>query len=412
MIAVIGGGAAGCMAAIWAARAGAQVTLFERNEKLGKKLYITGKGRCNLTNDGSMEEHRKHVFRNPRFLYSSYHFFNAEKCQFFFEEAGLPLKVERGQRVFPVSDKSSDVIRALQNTLSEAGVKIQFEARVLRVERTATEWLIHTAEETERYRAVILATGGVSVPSTGSTGDGHRFARELGHEVTPLYPSLTGMDLKDPWTRPLSGLTLKNVELTLHQNGKRKSAFGDLLLTHNGLSGPIVLELSAQIPDPDRGFSLELNLKPALTTDQLDRRLLREFDASPKKELGTVLRSMLPESMISPFCRQASVSEKTRVCDLSAASRKELVAVFHRWPMKAIGLQGLSHAVVTRGGVRVNEVNPSTMMSKLQPGLFFCGELLDVDADTGGYNLQIAWSTGAVAGRSAGEYVQKEEGLR
>lgn len=412
MIAVIGGGAAGCMAAVWAARAGAQVTLFERNEKLGKKLYITGKGRCNITNDTSMEEHRKHVFRNPRFLYSSYDFFNAETCQAFFEEAGLPVKVERGQRVFPVSDKSSDVIRALHNTLRDAGVTIKFDTRVHRLERSGSEWLVHSESSTEAFRVVVLATGGVSVPSTGSTGDGHRFAKELGHETTPLYPSLTGMDLKEHWTRSVSGLTLKNVELTMHQDGKSQSAFGDVLLTHSGVSGPIVLELSAQIPDPDRGFSLVLNLKPALSTEQLDQRLLREFATSPKKELGTVLRSMLPESIIAPFCRQASVSEKIRACDLTAESRKALVTAFHHWPMEAVGLQGMDHAVVTRGGVRVREVNPSTMMSKIHPGLFFCGELLDVDADTGGYNLQIAWSTGALAGQNAADYAQKEGWLR
>ena len=403
-ILVIGGGAAGMMAAVFAARAGAEVTLLEKNEKLGKKVYITGKGRCNLTNDCDLDEFLAQVPRNPRFLYSALSFFSSRDMMALMEENGCPVTVQRGRRVFPSSEKASDVTKALTGLLRKWNVRIRLncDVRCLKTENG----LITGAELTDgtflSADAVILACGGLSYPSTGSTGDGFRFAEALGHTVTPPSPVLVGLETEETWPRSLQGLSLRNVTLSL-MSGKKTlySELGEMLFTHFGISGPLVLEESCHLPQPVRGSRLFIDLKPGLTREQLDARLRRDFTEAGKKQLKSVLPGLLPASFAAIFPGLCGISPDLPCNQITAAQREQLLAALKALPLTIKAPRPIDEAVVTRGGVSVKEIEPGTMRSKLIPNLYFAGEMIDVDAHTGGYNLQIAWSTGALAGQSA-----------
>ena len=405
-ILVIGGGAAGMMAAVFAARAGAEVTLLEKNEKLGKKVYITGKGRCNLTNDCDLDGFLAQVPRNPRFLYSALSFFSSQDMMALMEEIGCPVTVQRGKRVFPASEKASDVTKALTGLLRKLNVRVRLNSAVHRLQ--TAEGRITGAELEDgtvlSADAVILACGGLSYPSTGSTGDGFRFAADLGHTVTPPSPVLVGLETEEAWPKELQGLSLRNVTLTL-SSGKKTlySELGEMLFTHFGISGPLVLEASCHLPEDLSGVSLRVDLKPGLTPEQLDARLLRDFAASGKKLLPTELASLLPASLAEIFPRLCGLPESLRCNQVTAEQRRHLAETLKALPLTIRSTGPLSGAIVTRGGVSVREVDPSSMRSRLLPNLYFAGELLDVDAHTGGYNLQIAWSTGALAGQNAAE---------
>ena len=403
-ILVIGGGAAGMMAAVFAARAGAEVTLLEKNEKLGKKVYITGKGRCNLTNDCDLDEFLAQVPRNPRFLYSALSFFSSRDMMTLMEENGCPVTVQRGRRVFPTSEKASDVTKALTGLLRKWNVRIRLnsDVRCLKTENG----LITGAELTDgtflSADAVILACGGLSYPSTGSTGDGFRFAEALGHTVTPPSPVLVGLETEETWPRSLQGLSLRNVTLSL-VSGKKTlySELGEMLFTHFGISGPLVLEASCHLPQPAKGGRLFIDLKRGLTREQLDARLRRDFTEAGKKQLKSVLPGLLPASFAAIFPGLCGISPDLPCNQITAAQREQLLAALKALPLTIKAPRPIDEAVVTRGGVSVKEIEPGTMRSKLIPNLYFAGEMIDVDAHTGGYNLQISWSTGALAGQSA-----------
>lgn len=403
-VAIVGGGAAGQLAAIRAANGGHAVTLLEQNEKLGKKLFLTGKGRCNLTNAADRDGFFRHVVRNPRFLYSAYSHFDAEAIVSLIEAAGVRTKVERGQRVFPASDKSSDVLRALEKTVRQAGVNVRLNTRVSGVitENGAVTGLrIGGAEEA--FDAVVLATGGVSYPSTGSTGDGLRFAAALGHTVTPLHPALIPLETEERWCAELSGLTLKNVTLRAYCGKKEVYAeLGEMLFTHFGVSGPLVLSCSSLIAEEPAGTLLKIDLKPGLTEEQLDARLVRELSANVRKTVAGAFYGLLPQRLLSVVLEQAQIDETMQAAQFSKVQRKRLAETLKGLPLHVTGARPITEAIITRGGGDVREVNPSTMESKRIRGLYFAGEMLDVDAFTGGFNLQIAWATGALAGSSIG----------
>ena len=402
-VAVIGGGAAGQLAAIKAAEHGHAVTLFEQNEKLGKKLFITGKGRCNFTNACDRDGFFRHVVKNPRFLYSAYANFDSAAIIDLVETAGVPVKVERGQRAFPASDKSSDILKALERTVRNRGVDVRLNTRVAEV-LSSGEFVtgVRVGETVEPFDAVILATGGLSYPSTGSTGDGLRFARALGHTVTPLFGSLIPLETEEPWCESLSGLTLKNVTLTAYtQKGKEVySELGEMLFTHFGVSGPLVLSASALLAEQPEGAILSIDLKPGLSEEQLDARLLRDLAANAKKTFGGALYGLLPQRLLGVVLETAGVDASAPAGNCSKAQRRALVETLKGLKLHVKGARPVAEAIVTRGGVKVSEVNPSTMESKKIKNLYFAGEMLDVDAFTGGFNLQIAWSTGALAGSS------------
>nr|WP_314981454.1 NAD(P)/FAD-dependent oxidoreductase [uncultured Stomatobaculum sp.] len=412
-IIVVGGGAAGMMAAVAAAEAGAAVTLLEKNEKLGKKIYITGKGRCNLTNAAPMREVQAQVVSNPRFLYSAFRAMTNEDVMQFFERAGCPLKTERGERVFPVSDHASDVIRALEREMQAKGVRVRLNTEVRELlfsgdseERRVTGVTLSNGEKL-RADAVILATGGISYPATGSTGDGYRFSEAAGMKVTERHPSLVPLILKEQEScAAMQGLSLKNVTITL-KDGKKKvyEGFGEALFTHFGMSGPLLLSASAlagPLLRSKQELELRIDLKPALTEEQLEQRLLREFDENKNKSLKNILPSLFPQSLIPEVLRQSGVSGEKKVRDITKSERAALRQATKGLRFTATGLRGFNEAVVTKGGVSVREVSPNTMESKTAKGLYLAGEVLDLDAMTGGFNLQIAWSTGRLAGQSAG----------
>ena len=403
-ILVAGGGAAGMMAALFAARAGASVTLLERNEKLGKKIYITGKGRCNLTNDCSLEEFLRQVPRNPRFLYGALNRFGPQDMMALMEEAGCPVEVQRGQRVFPRSEKASDVIRALARLMEQAGVRVRLHSRIQSLivrEGRAAGVVLESGERLEAD-AVILALGGQSYPMTGSTGDGYALAREAGHHVLPPEAVLSALETVEDWPRALQGLALKNVRLTLRSGRKTLyTELGEMLFTHFGISGPLVLEMSCHLPAELAQAQVTLDLKPGLTPQQLDLRLQRDFATQPRKQLQNVLPGLLPLRLSALFPDLAGVSGE-RVCgQITRGEREQLGAALKALPITLRARRPLAEAIVTRGGVDVKEIQPATMESKLLPGLYFAGEMIDVDAHTGGFNLQIAFSTGALAGSSA-----------
>lgn len=403
-ILVAGGGAAGMMAALFAARAGASVTLLERNEKLGKKIYITGKGRCNLTNDCSLEEFLRQVPRNPRFLYGALNRFGPQDMMALMEEVGCPVEVQRGQRVFPRSEKASDVIRALARLMEQAGVRVRLHSRIQSLivqEGRAAGVVLENGERLEAD-AVILALGGQSYPMTGSTGDGYTLAREAGHHVLPPEAVLSALETVEDWPRALQGLALKNVRLTLRSGRKTLyTELGEMLFTHFGISGPLVLEMSCHLPAELAQAQVTLDLKPGLTPEQLDLRLQRDFATQPRKQLQNVLPGLLPLRLSALFPDLAGVSGE-RVCgQITRGEREQLGAALKALPITLRVRRPLAEAIVTRGGVDVKEIQPATMESKLLPGLYFAGEMIDVDAHTGGFNLQIAFSTGALAGSSA-----------
>lgn len=431
-VVVVGGGAAGMMAAIAAAKNGHSVHLYEKNEKLGKKIYITGKGRCNLTNNCEVEELLQAVCVNRKFLYSAFYGFTSQDAIEFFEKEGMPTKTERGNRVFPVSDHSSDVIAALTRSLRKNGVAIHLNtevAEVLTKEQQDDSAMQQNSDSGEAAGksgskqaadvcasgiclrsgeivtadAVIVATGGISYRTTGSTGDGHRFAKETGHTVTELSPSLVPMTTADGWAQMMQGLSLRNVEVTI-LDGKKElyREFGEMMFTHFGVTGPLILTASCSVQKKLKAHPLQLyiDLKPALSEEQLDARILREFDAAKNKQFKNVLGTLFPSKMIPVMIERSGISPEKAVHDISREERKALVILTKQFPLTLTGLRDYNEAIITRGGVSVKDVNPTTMESKKVRGLYFAGEVLDLDAVTGGYNLQIAWATGHAAGSS------------
>ena len=405
---IVGGGAAGMMAGIAAAENGNEVHLFEKNEKLGKKLFITGKGRCNITNACDMEDLMKQIVTNSRFLYSAFHTFDNMAVMDFFERIGLPVKIERGQRVFPQSDHSSDVIKVLQRYLEQLGVHIYLNTKVNQIieeEGRFKKIIYGNRNETMTADACIVATGGLSYQSTGSTGDGYRFAEWMGHTVTKLSPSLVALNVRESFAPELMGLTLKNVEVKLLQGKKMLySDMGEMLFTHFGVSGPLILSASSYVAEEVlKGNDLpviQVDLKPALSEEQLDARLLSDFDEAKNKAFKNALDKLLPQRMIDVIVSLSGIDPDKKVNAVSKEERKKLGYLLKHLELHVTGLRDYKEAVITKGGISVKEIVPSTMESKLVSGLYFVGEVLDVDAMTGGFNLQIAWSTGYAAGSS------------
>ena len=408
---VIGGGAAGMMAALQAAYSGASVVLLEKNEKLGKKIYITGKGRCNVTNVADVEEFFRQVPRNPRFLNAALRQFDHEDVTSTLLMLGTETKVERGGRVFPVSDHASDVTRALHRGMKDAGVQVELNTGVSKVEKLDDGAFRVTLAQggSLMARSVIVATGGMSYPSTGCTGDGYRFARENGHTVTPLRGSLVGLTIGEKWPTLLMGLSLKNVRVQA-KVGKKKiyDELGEMLFTHFGVSGPLIIELSSHMPEDFESVSVTLDMKPALTEEQVDLRLQREFTQNARKQLSSVLVELMPARIGPVFAQVCGLSPEQPVNQITREERMMIGRMLKALPLRVNGTRPIEEAIVTRGGVEVKEINPSTMMSRMQEGLFFAGEVMDVDAHTGGFNLQIAFSTGALAGKSAAAYAMNE----
>lgn len=404
-ILIVGGGAAGMLASIFAARNGHEVHVYEKNEKLGKKLYITGKGRCNLTNACDMDALFASVRTNSRFLYSAFYGFTNQDAMTFFEEEGLKIKIERGERVFPLSDKSADVLDTLRRSMRRVGVEIHLNTEVkdLIVRDGAAKGLILADKTRVDGDAVIVATGGLSYPVTGSTGDGYRFAKEAGHKVTDCIPSLTPFNIREDFVKELQGLSLKNVELRIY-NGKKEvfREFGEMMFTHFGITGPLVLTASSFVGALAARQELRavLDLKPALSEEQLDQRVLREFDANPNKSFKNVIGSLFPAKLTPVMIGLSGIDPDKKVHDISREERQGFVKLTKSLPMTVTGLRDYKEAIITKGGVAVKEINPSTMESKLVKGLYFIGEVLDLDAVTGGFNLQIAWSTAYTAGNA------------
>ena len=398
------------MAAVAAASTGtASVILLEKNEKLGKKLYITGKGRCNLTNATDIPGLMRHIVKNGRFLHSAFHRLDASALMAFFEERGVPLKIERGNRVFPVSDKSNDINRALEAALREAGVKIYLNEAVDEIELSDSMFRVQTKGRVFFADAVVLATGGLSYPSTGSTGDGYRFAQEAGHTVVPTFPSLVSLTTAETWPGDLTGLSLRNVRLTASlPNGKiLYSDMGEMLFTPDGITGPLVLSASAHLADKMHEHpTLTIDMKPALDAEKLDARILRDFSDAPNKDFANILGGLVPSRMASVVAILADIPPETKVNTITKTQRAALVRTLKALPLTPTSTAGYREAVITRGGIDTREVNPSTLMSKKVPDLYFAGECLDVDALTGGYNLQIAFSTGWLAGLSAAAQIR------
>ena len=409
-IIVVGGGAAGMIAAYFAAEAGNKVTLLEKNEKLGKKIYITGKGRCNLTNACDVEELFLNVKSNSKFLYSAFYGFDNSQVIDFFESHGMPVKVER------------DVIFALQRALKEKKVEVLLHTEVSKLcyeKITDTKADEEAADKKTELKitgvilkdgttmaadAVIVATGGLSYPSTGSTGDGYKMAEDAGHTVTECTPSLVPFNVKEEWVKSLQGLSLKNTAISIY-SGKKKlyEDFGEMLFTHFGVSGPMILSASASIKQSliKQPLDMYIDLKPALTQEALDKRILREFEEAKNKQFKNSINKLLPAKMIPVIIELSGIDPDKKVNEISKEERNRLLMLFKKLPVTLNGPRGYNEAIITKGGIKVKEINPSTMESKLVNGLYFAGEVLDLDAYTGGFNLQIAWSTGYLAGTSA-----------
>lgn len=419
-IIVIGGGAAGMMAAVTAARNGHHVILVEKNEKLGKKLFITGKGRCNFTNAGDREDLMNSVVTNRKFLYSAFNQFSNYDTMGFFDELGLAFKVERGNRVFPESDHSSDVIGALSRELKRLGVTVKLNTEVVRTDvkdgafysvtvrhsgdtvHGPAAFGAHAEQSLKELKAdaVIIATGGKSYASTGSTGDGYRFAKMLGHTVSPVLPALVPFTVGEEWEQKLQGLSLKNVRVRVLDGSQEVySDFGEMLFTHFGVSGPTVLSASSYAAPliKERPLTLEIDLKPALDEKQLDERLIRDFDTQKNKSFKNSLDALLPKKLIPVVVELSGIKPEQKVHEITRQERQKLAGLLKNFRLTLTGLRGLNEAIITQGGVSVQEVNPTTMESKKVRNVFFAGEVLDVDAVTGGYNLQIAWSTAYAA---------------
>ena len=371
---IIGGGAAGMMAAITAARNNNKVTLIEKNEKLGKKLFITGKGRCNFTNAGDEEDIFNSIVTNKKFMYSSLRGFSNYDCMGFFDELGLKFKIERGNRVFPESDHSSDVIGVVVKDAS--------------------------GQKEIKGDACVIATGGNSYSSTGSTGDGYRFAKSLGHSVTPILPALVPLNVREEWEELLMGLSLKNIEVTFYDGDKKVfTDFGEMLFTHFGVSGPVILSASSVITGivKERPVRLSIDLKPAITDEQLDERILRDFSKEQNKAFKNSLDELLPKKLIPVIVMQSGIKPEKKVNEVTREERQRLVKLLKNFDMTVTSTRGFNEAIITQGGVNVKEINPSTMESKLVKNIYFAGEVIDVDAVTGGFNLQVAWSTAYAA---------------
>lgn len=442
-IVVIGAGPAGMMAAIVAAKAGHQVILLEKNEKIGKKLFITGKGRCNVTNACEIDGLFSNVMEHDKFLYSAIYGFDNQAVMQFFENAGCKLKVERGQRVFPQSDHSSDVIRALESQMKLAGVKLLLNREVdavLTQKLDDTEKEESGEENIDKYKkkksgkkklkqtavitgvrlkskeiisadCVIVATGGISYILTGSTGDGYRFAKDCGHSIIELSPALVPFQIKEDWCKELQGLSLRNVTATVEVEGRKiYSDFGEMLFTHYGVSGPLMLSASSYYVHKAKGKEAKLfiDLKPALTKEQLDKRILREFDENKNKQFKNAITTLFPAKMLPIMPELVGINPDKKVHEITKEERERFIDVIKHLELTISGIRDYNEAIVTKGGVNVSEISPSTMESKLVKGLYFAGEVLDLDALTGGFNLQIAWSTGCLAGMSAANSVCNE----
>ncbi len=401
---VVGGGAAGMFAAVFAAYNGNEVHIFEKNEKLGKKLYITGKGRCNITNTCDMDTLFASVVTNSKFLYSSFYGYTNHDVVDFFERIGVPTKTERGSRVFPVSDHSSDVIAGLTRELNQLGVEIHLHTGVKKiVGREQFEYIELQDGRKEKGDVCIVATGGLSYHTTGSTGDGYRFAKELGHQVTELYPALVPLVVKEWYAKELQGLSLRNVQATIFDDKKKLyDDFGEMLFTHYGVSGPMMLSASSYIGKIVKGKELRLviDLKPALTAEQLDQRVLRDFEESMNKQFKNAIGKLFPAKLVPIMLELSGIDPDKKVNLISKEERQHFVHRIKNFEMTITGLRDYNEAIITKGGVNVKEINPTTMESKLVRGLYFVGEVLDLDALTGGFNLQIAWSTAYAAGNS------------
>lgn len=408
---VVGGGPAGMMAAYAAAFSGHEVTLLEQNEKLGKKLYITGKGRCNVTNASDMDVIFQNILSNRKFMYSAFYTFDNQAVMDFMESHGTPLKTERGNRVFPVSDHSSDIIAACERALRKMQVRILLHTRVqsLIVEDGRCAGVVIAGLEkagTENEKklfadAVILATGGISYPSTGATGDGYRMAEDTGHRMVKPVPSLVPLVTKEDWVRKLQGLSLKNTGIGIYDgNRKLYDDFGEMLFTHFGVSGPMILSASASISPScfERELQMKIDLKPALDEEQLDKRILREFEEAKNKSFKNGIVHLFPAKMIPVIIELSGIDPEKKVNEVTREERRSFVELIKHLPVTITGKRGFLEAIITKGGINVRDIDPSTMQSKVLPGLSVCGEVLDLDAMTGGYNLQIAWSTGYLAG--------------
>ena len=399
---VVGGGAAGMMAAFWAAKEGDDVILLEQNEKLGKKLFITGKGRCNVTNACGIEELLDHVVTNKEFLYSGFYSFSNEMVIELLEKLGCPMKIERGNRVFPLSDRSSDVIRALEQGLRQNGVEIRLNTKVKNIlkDNGCAAGVRLAGGDTVKADKVIVATGGMSYPSTGSTGDGYRFARENGHHITELVPALVPLQTAGDICSRLQGLSLRNIKAVLTADGKKVyDEFGEMLFTHFGVSGPVILSASSHLKQY-RGKTLELHIdwKPALSDEQLDHRILRDFQKVMNKEFKNSLDHLLPKKAIPVMIELSGIPGHKKVNEITKEERRRLLSLMKDFTLTVTGARGFKEAIITQGGIDVKEIDPGTMESKKIKGLYFAGEVLDLDAVTGGFNLQIAWSTGYLAG--------------
>lgn len=411
---IVGGGAAGMMAAIAAAEEGQKVTLLEQNEKLGKKVFITGKGRCNVTNSADQETVFANIVRNARFLYSSYYQCQNYDVMDWFAKWGLELKVERGERVFPVSDKSSDVIRTLERQMSRLGVQVRLHQHVERLiveNDRCVGVLVRSTKNAQssptemRGDAVIVCTGGISYPSTGSTGDGYRLGEQVGHTIVDQTPGLVPLNIKEQFCKDMQGLALKNVTLTLY-DGKKElyQGFGEMLFTHFGVSGPLVLSASSYLRNAKtKDLEISIDLKPALSRQQLELRLQREFEQFHSKQFKNALVHLFPSSLIPVMVEVSEISPDKKVAEISREERDNLITKMKDFRLHVIGPRGYQEAIITQGGIATKEIAPASMESKKMPGLYFAGEVLDLDALTGGFNLQIAWSTGWAAGKAAAE---------
>ena len=415
---VVGGGAAGMMAAVFAAENGHHVQIYEKNDRLGRKLFITGKGRCNITNASDVEELFQAVVSNPKFLYSAFYSFTNEQVIDFFENLGVKTKVERGNRVFPVSDHSSDIIGALQRELHRLGVQISLctEVEKICVENEKITGIIISDDSQKQKQhfvdadAVIIATGGISYPATGSTGDGYRFAKTCGHKVTELFPALVPMEVKEWYAKQLQGLSLRNVCIRV-TDGKRKlyEEFGEMLFTHYGVTGPVILSASSIVGKrlKEKELTLHIDLKPALTEEQLDERILRDFAEAKNKQFKNSLNHLYPAKLVPVIIERSGIDPDKQVNEITKEERRHLVQSTKALTFTLTGLRPFKEAIITQGGVDVKGINPSTMEAKKTENLYFAGEVLDVDAVTGGFNLQIAWSTGWLAGKAAAEKTQE-----
>lgn len=406
-IIIIGGGAAGMMAALAASGNGNKVCLYEKNEKAGKKIYITGKGRCNVTNASDIDQVFKSIVTNPKFMYSAFYTLTNDMIMdMFSSELGVALKVERGNRVFPESDKSSDIIAGLLKAMKKRNVEIHLntEVKELITENNIIRGVRLDDGTTDNGDSVIVATGGFSYQSTGSTGDGYRWAKETGHKVTDIFPALVPLEVKEEYAKELQGLSLKNVKVSFIKNNKVLcSDFGEMLFTHFGISGPVILSGSSYVVKSIKKgekIHISIDLKPALSKETLDARVLREFGEFTNKDFRNSLGNLLPKSLIPVIIRLSGINQFKKVNEVTKEERKRFVELIKDFPLTVKDTRGFNEAIITQGGVCVKDINPATMESKHIKGLFFAGEVIDVDALTGGYNLQIAWSTGWLAGKS------------